>query len=106
MTAVPSGTTTSATMFTDPRFVNAVTEPYDFSLLAASPAIDAGLNEPAITVDYYGVARTDGRTDISASEYVGGPFLHTALPTMTPSSGTLDGPTTITIATRTPGARI
>jgi hypothetical protein len=71
--AVPSGTTVSANMFTDPKVANAVSEPFDFHLLTGSPAVNAGLNLPEVTADYDGVARIDGSTDISALEFAAAP---------------------------------
>ena len=38
----------------------------------------------SVTVDYYGLARTDGKTDISASEFVGGVIQQVATPTIAP----------------------
>lgn len=104
LTSVPSGTTTAATMFTDPKVVNAVIEPYDFHLLTVSPAINAGVNLPEVTTDYDGVSRSDGLTDVSASEYAGGVIQKVATPTISPNGGTITDPTMVTIDTTTPGA--
>ena len=106
MTSVPSGTAISATMFTDPQLVDAVIEPYDFHLLAVSPAINAGVNLPEVTTDFDGVARADGKTDISAYEFVGGVIQKAAAPLISPDGGTVTGPITLTISTATPGATI
>ena len=52
----------------DPLFTDAAGS--DFSLLEASPAIDAGLSEGAPAIDIVGVARPQGAgIDIGAYEY-------------------------------------
>ena len=106
MTSAPSGTAISRTMFTDPQLVDAVIEPYDFHLLAVSPAINAGVNLPEVTTDFDGVARADGKTDISAYEFVGGVIQKAASPLISPDGGTVTDPITMTISTATPGATI
>src|SRR5207253_789476 len=94
-TAAVPGVTTAATTFADPRLVNAVTQPYDFRLLASSPAADAGVRLPEVTVDYFGVARTDGRTDVGASEFAGGVIQQAATPVI--SSSGRGGTATVSI---------
>lgn len=52
----------------DPRFTN--TSAHDFTLLQASPAVDAGATISAVTTDLSGVARPQGSAyDIGAYEY-------------------------------------
>jgi hypothetical protein len=66
-----SGCNVSNTIFADPKLVNATTTPYDFSLQAGSPAIDAGATLAGVTTDFNGVSRPQGLGyDIGAYEYV------------------------------------
>ena len=55
---------------TDPMLVNATRAPYDFHLLAGSPAIDTGATVPAAPTDNDGIPRPQGKAyDIGAFEY-------------------------------------
>jgi len=54
----------------DPMFVNATTEPYDFHLLPGSPAIDSGTPVPGVVTDFDGNPRPQGSAyDIGAFEF-------------------------------------
>lgn len=61
------GTTLVANLLTNPNFVNATG--LNFHLATNSPAIDAGVTIPQVTVDFDGVSRPQGRAyDIGAYE--------------------------------------
>ncbi len=58
----------------DPLLVNPVTVPYDWHLRQSSPAINAAIDVPGITQDYYGLARPQGTSyDIGAAEFASAP---------------------------------
>jgi hypothetical protein len=108
MTTVPSGTTMAANQVVDPLLTNTSSAPYDFHLTAQSPAINAALSVPEVTVDYDGTPRATGVADIGAFEYGdgGAPTAQVATPSISPNGGTITGPTAVTLATATTGASI
>jgi hypothetical protein len=90
LTSTPAGTTVSGTVVGDPRFANVAIAPFDFHLLADSPAIDAGTTLSEVSVDYDGAPRT-ATYDVGAYEF-GAPPPPTDLPPVVsialPSNGT------------------
>jgi len=68
-----SGCNTSANQLgANPLFVNVASLPYNFSLLASSPAINEGMYLSKVTHDYLGHTRPRGATtDTGAFEYMG-----------------------------------
>jgi hypothetical protein len=82
--------------------------PYDFHLTSASPAINAGVSEPSVTVDFDGHPRT-GAYDIGAYEYGSTTTTATATvatPSITPGGGSFSGSVSVTLADSTSGATI
>lgn len=59
---------------TDPRFVNAETQPYDFHLRAGSPAAAAGREPSDVTLDFDGLLRPrQSAVDLGAYQLPGSP---------------------------------
>jgi hypothetical protein len=55
---------------TDPMLADVATTPYDFRLLAGSPAIGAGIPVTAAAVDFYGIPRLmEGAFDVGACAF-------------------------------------
>jgi hypothetical protein len=84
MTTVPSGTTMAANRVADPLLVNPTS--YDFHLTGQSPAINAALSVPEVTVDFDGTPRATGVADIGAFEYGNDGAVATPPPTDPPPS--------------------
>ena len=90
LTSTLAGTTVSGTVTADPRFANATIAPYDFHLLAGSPAIDAGTTLTEVPVDYDGAPRS-AVYDAGAFEFGASPSPTDLPPVVTislPANGT------------------
>jgi len=76
---VGAGNTVDHNIDNNPQFVDA--DNRDFHLQSNSPAIDAGISLPEVTVDKDGIPRPQGNTyDVGAYEYHSGPIEDTEPP--------------------------
>jgi len=104
MSKVPSGTLVTANQTGNPLLRDAANG--DFHLTSSSMAINAGLALPDVTVDFDGLTRPAGASDIGAYQFTTGTLQTVAAPTISPDGGVISSSIDVTLTSTTAGSSI